>query len=59
MTGKNFKQGYTCNICMASNRYAYREEALYRRTKEGYRFMGKVLCRTHGIQDAVRLSEVR
>jgi len=59
MTGKNFKQGYTCSICAASNRYTHKEEALYRRTPEGYKFIGMVICRTHGIQIAIRLSEVR
>ena len=59
MTGTSFKQGYTCYLCQIERNKLRKEEALYRRTPEGFKFIGKVLCRKHGIQDAVKLTEVK
>ena len=58
MAGKSFKQGYTCKKCVEECYIANREPPLYVRKPDGFKFIGMVRCRTHGIQDAIALMEV-
>lgn len=60
MPGKNFKQGYACQMCIDEDkRRPTKRPPLYIRELRQMVFSGLVVCPTHGVMKGVALKDLK